>query len=109
MSPHEQDIIDTPYFMFNSKYDEWQMGNILQSKCAANRKIKCNDTQQADVLVHGVDFMTQFAPVLVSKHSFGIQFVVRVGSTAPGRNPPPTPPPPLGHQVQSRRHRTRRA
>jgi len=26
MSPHMQDSIDTPFFMFNSKYDAWQVG-----------------------------------------------------------------------------------
>ena len=31
MSPHMQDVIETPFFMFNSKYDAWQLGNEFQS------------------------------------------------------------------------------
>ena len=29
MSPHMQDAIQTPFFMFNSKYDAWQHGDTL--------------------------------------------------------------------------------
>ena len=29
MSPHMQGAISTPFFMFNSKYDAWQLGAIL--------------------------------------------------------------------------------
>jgi hypothetical protein len=31
MSPHMQQFIQTPFFMFNSKYDAWQLGNELQT------------------------------------------------------------------------------
>ena len=31
MSPHMQDVIKTPFFMFNSKYDAWQLGSEFQS------------------------------------------------------------------------------
>jgi hypothetical protein len=30
MSPHMQEFIQTEYFMFNSKYDAWQLANELQ-------------------------------------------------------------------------------
>ena len=30
MSPHMQNFIETPFFMFNSKYDLWQLTNELQ-------------------------------------------------------------------------------
>ena len=30
MAPHMQQFVKTPYFMFNSKYDWWQVLNILQ-------------------------------------------------------------------------------
>lgn len=56
MSPHMQKVIKTPFFMFNSKYDAWQLANILQSKW------KTKDTQDA-VVQYGKDFMSQLAPV----------------------------------------------
>ena len=59
MSPHMQDAIETPFFMLNSKYDAWQLGNEFQSKwdTAAER---------AGVLQYGRDFMTQLSPVYQS-------------------------------------------
>ena len=27
MSPHMQDTIETPFFMYNSRFDEWQLLN----------------------------------------------------------------------------------
>jgi len=56
MSPHMQDVIDTPFFMFNSKYDSWQMGNILQTSWETK-------AEQQAVLQYGNDFMAQLAPV----------------------------------------------
>jgi hypothetical protein len=56
MSPHMQKFIQTPFFMFNSKYDAWQLANELQTQW------KTKDEQNA-VLQYGKDFMTQFAPV----------------------------------------------
>ena len=56
MSPHMQDVIETPFFMFNSKYDAWQLGNEFQSKWATAG-------EQAGVLQYGEDFMAQLAPV----------------------------------------------
>eukprot|EP00927_Polykrikos_kofoidii_P041022 TRINITY_DN3495_c0_g1_i1.p1 TRINITY_DN3495_c0_g1~~TRINITY_DN3495_c0_g1_i1.p1 ORF type:complete len:442 (-),score=35.85 TRINITY_DN3495_c0_g1_i1:169-1386(-) len=56
MSPHMQQLIRTPFFMFNSKYDAWQLNNELQTKWTTPA------TRQA-VLDYGDDFMTQFEPV----------------------------------------------
>eukprot|EP01043_Picozoa_sp_COSAG02_P015244 COSAG02_NODE_644_length_18993_cov_6.626389_20_plen_339_part_00 len=56
MSPHMQEFIETPFFMFNSKYDAWQLGNIFQSDWETK-------AEQAGVLQYGKDFMTQLAPV----------------------------------------------
>lgn len=63
MSPHMQDVIQTPFFMFNSKYDAWQLGNEFQSNWATKE-------EQNGVLQYGKDFMTQLAPVYngESKH-----------------------------------------
>ena len=56
MSPHMQDVIQTPFFMFNSKYDAWQLGNEFQSKWATK-------AEQAGVVKYGKDFLTQLATV----------------------------------------------
>eukprot|EP00040_Diaphanoeca_grandis_P002454 m.21715 g.21715 ORF g.21715 m.21715 type:complete len:432 (-) comp13512_c0_seq1:1662-2957(-) len=59
MSPHMQDTIKTPFFMFNSKYDAWQLGNEFQSHWTT-------PAEQQGVLQYGLDFMTQFKPVTAS-------------------------------------------
>jgi hypothetical protein len=47
-----QDVIKTPFFMFNSKYDAWQLGCEFQSNWATK-------AEQDGVLQYGKDFMTQ--------------------------------------------------
>eukprot|EP00040_Diaphanoeca_grandis_P040057 m.261103 g.261103 ORF g.261103 m.261103 type:complete len:434 (-) comp41304_c0_seq1:368-1669(-) len=56
MSPHMQDVIETPFFMLNSKYDAWQLANEFQSSWATK-------AEQEGVLQYGKDFMNQVAPV----------------------------------------------
>merc|ERR1719277_2969390 len=56
MSPHMQDVIETPFFMFNSKYDFWQLLNILQTHWETKE-------EQDAVLRYGEDFLEQFRPV----------------------------------------------
>merc|ERR1719221_598699 len=56
MSPHMQDVIETPFFMLNSKYDAWQLGNEFQSNWATK-------AEQDGVIQYGKDFMTQLAPI----------------------------------------------
>lgn len=56
MSPRMQDVLETPFFMFNSKYDAWQLGNIFQSDWETQE-------EQKAVLQYGKDFLTQLAPV----------------------------------------------
>eukprot|EP00039_Didymoeca_costata_P013171 m.196175 g.196175 ORF g.196175 m.196175 type:complete len:428 (-) comp15696_c0_seq2:106-1389(-) len=56
MSPHMQDVMETPFFMFNSKYDAWQLGNIFQSSWETK-------AEQDGVLQYGLDFMKQLYPV----------------------------------------------
>merc|ERR1719446_2024922 len=56
MSPHMQDVMETPFFMFNSKYDAWQLGNEFQSSWQTA-------AEQAGVIQYGKDFMQQLAPV----------------------------------------------
>ena len=51
-----QDVIKTPFFMFNSKYDAWQLGSEFQSTWTTA-------AEQAGVLQYGKDFLAQLAPV----------------------------------------------
>ena len=53
MSPHMADAIQTPLFMFNSKYDAWQLSNIFQDRDWTTKPV--NDA----VLQYGRDFLTQ--------------------------------------------------
>lgn len=55
MSPHMQSSMQTPFFMFNSKYDAWQLGNEFQSDWTTK-------DEQKGVLQYGEDFMQQLAP-----------------------------------------------
>jgi len=59
MSPHMQDTIETPFFVFNSKYDSWQLGHEFQSAWTTK-------AEQDAVIQYGKDFMQQFAPVAAS-------------------------------------------
>ena len=47
MSPHMQAFVKTPYFMFNSKFDAWQLANILQTNYSGNN---CDDADADAVL-----------------------------------------------------------
>lgn len=62
MSPHMQDTINTPFFMFNSKYDSWQLGNEFQSAWTTA-------AEQQGVLQYGLDFLQQLAPVYTAGES----------------------------------------
>ena len=56
MSPHMQDVIETPFFVFNSKYDAWQLGNELETKWTTK-------PEQDAVVQYGKDFLAQFNPI----------------------------------------------
>lgn len=59
MSPHMQDAIKTPFFVFNSKYDSWQLNNELQTAFGPGTPA----AQQDAVLKYGKDFLADFTPV----------------------------------------------
>merc|ERR1712110_1076155 len=66
MSPHMQQFIETPFFVFNSKFDAWQMANILQVPCLISwmkPSRACTAEEQAAVLEFGEAFMRQFEPI----------------------------------------------
>ena len=56
MSPHLVPHIQTPLFVFNSKYDEWQLRNELQTTWKT-------PAEQKGVLAYGDDFLRQFNAV----------------------------------------------
>lgn len=56
MSPHMEDVIETPFFMFNSKFDAWQLANEFQSNWVTK-------AEQDGVIQYGADFMEQVAPM----------------------------------------------
>jgi len=58
MSPHMQQVVETPFFVFNSRFDFWQINNILQLR-------KWNTTVEMDAIVqYGADFLKEFQPML---------------------------------------------
>ena len=61
MAQHMQRFIKTPFFMQQSKFDYWQLTNIL---ALPSRPFHPNATQQQAVLQYSRDFMAQLAPVL---------------------------------------------
>lgn len=70
MSPHMVKFIESPLFMFNSKFDAWQMSNDLQVPCLEGVKgadhPKCSSAEQAAVMQYGTDFLTDLTPVVSS-------------------------------------------
>ena len=62
MAPHMQAYIQTPWYMFNSKFDSWQLANILQTPWTTK-------AEQAAVIAYGADFMQQFEPVAAEQRN----------------------------------------
>ena len=55
MAPHLVAFINTPFFLTNSKYDEFQLSSILAEPCNPGSGTPCNatDVQRIDAYVHG--------------------------------------------------------
>lgn len=49
--------IETPFFMFNSKYDAWQLASEFQSQWTTR-------AEQDGVIQYGKDFMSQFNAIV---------------------------------------------
>lgn len=62
MSPHMQDVIETPFFMFNSRFDEWQLLNELQTG-TTRQHLADDPAVRAGIIGYGADFLKQVAPV----------------------------------------------
>ena len=62
MSPHMQSAIETPFFMFNSRFDEWQLLNELQTG-ATRQHMAANKEIASGILQYGRDFLSQQAAV----------------------------------------------
>ena len=65
MSPHLAPFIRTPWWMVNSKYDSWQLGNDLQLANYSNAEF------YDDVLAYGEDFLSAAAPIAGMARSGG--------------------------------------
>ena len=59
MSPHMVQFIKTPFFMINSKYDKWQLQNILQTQWSDADQMKA-------ILQYGKDFLQALQPAMAS-------------------------------------------
>ena len=68
MSPHMNKDIKTPFFMFNSRFDAWQMDNDLQVPCHVGEAnhTKCSNAEQAAIVQYGADFIDALQPVVDS-------------------------------------------
>jgi hypothetical protein len=70
MSPHMVKFVESPLFLFNSKFDAWQMANDLQVPClktsSPTNHTPCSAAEQSAVLGYGVDFLAALTPVLSS-------------------------------------------
>jgi hypothetical protein len=65
MSPHMVRFVQSPLFVFNSRFDAWQMDNDLQIPCHAGDPAhpKCSADEQAAIVQYGADFVTALAAV----------------------------------------------
>jgi hypothetical protein len=57
MSPHMAGFIKTPFFMFNSRFDAWQLANINQAGWST-------PAEKAAVVQYGTDFLHQWSAVV---------------------------------------------
>ena len=62
MAPHMQNTIQTPFFMFNSKFDLWQLEHELQASFST-------EAERLGVLRYGNDFLRQFSFVRQNKRN----------------------------------------
>ena len=74
MAPHMQPFIRTPFFMLQSKFDFWQLGNVLAigDNCIFGRH-PCNSSaaERNAVLQYGADFLRQIQPVFANPRRNG--------------------------------------
>jgi hypothetical protein len=68
MSPHMVKFVQSPFFMFNSRFDAWQMDNDLQVTCSVGDKghRPCSTAEQAAIVQYGADFLSDLKPVIAS-------------------------------------------
>jgi len=70
MSPHMHPYISTPYYVFNSRFDSWQLNSELLHKDTWD-----NDDEKEAVLQYGEDFLEQFEPGHVEDWSINGGFI----------------------------------
>ena len=62
IAPH----VETPMFVMNSNYDEWQMMNILQAQCIPTPGHPCNAAQNQSLLAFRDHFVSTVASTVVA-------------------------------------------
>ena len=63
MAQHMQRFVETPMFLFNSKYDAWQLDNILQTGGLTNSTSAWGSKPvQRAVVQYGQDFLAALEP-----------------------------------------------
>jgi len=90
MAPHAAPFINTPWFALQSRFDHWQLSEILFLPCmqAQNygppfKPSQCAGTpQDADIEAYGPAFMEQFRPLMTgSKNGVFLDACIIHGST----------------------------
>lgn len=68
LAPVAVQFVDTPLFALNSRFDRWQLANVLFAPCIENEPYyppflpsNCSKAEQLAVVSYGVDFMHAFA------------------------------------------------
>ena len=66
MSPHMHTLIEHPFYVFNSKFDSWQLNRELQIY-----NWTTDAAQAFSVIAYGMDFLDQFRSVLEQENGNG--------------------------------------
>ena len=59
LAPVLQRYVQTPYFIFNSRFDSWQLNNELQVPCMLDNKYPCPPAEQRAIEAYGNTFLDQ--------------------------------------------------
>ena len=62
MAPHVARFVQTPFFVFNSRFDAWQLANVLQIDGWGTK------AKQDAVVQYGADFLASFQTAVVEAH-----------------------------------------
>ena len=73
MAPYIAKYVSTPYFVLNSAYDAWQMGNILATACLpAPNRAPCSAYENTTLLAYHNQFLVDIKAVTNGKPKNGV-------------------------------------